>query len=609
MKKIILLMLTIVLVISNLAYANENTSGARIISFATSYEDNFTVCLKSDGTVWASGINNYGQLGDGSNTSKNIMVPVKSTDGILSDVKEIAVGLNHAAALKNDGTVWAWGYNIYGQLGDNTTMNRNIAVQTRGVSGVSQYLTDIVSIASGRHHVLAVKNDGTVYSWGSNEYGQLADVESITKHMRPIQVSGLTDITYIATGQYNSFAINSEGDAWGWGYNRYGALGIGTTELNNYAPILINALSDIKMIKTGAHETLALTNTGNVLSAGRRDYISPVSSQTVLYNTVFAAVSGMDFIEKIECGFFFNMAIKTDGSVYAWGENANGQLGIDSQVMNSTPTLVSGFVDVEGVFLGNNSSIAIKNDGTAFAWGYNSGNFGNGESSVTSLVPAILSLSGEIADNYSNNAEEAYQVEIAERTAGKIDYSGDIDCFSFTTDENTYYSLYVTGGAYAEIYDSSDELVEKTGGKYELLPYETYYVKVTGDIGEYSVKVKYSYNAAASSQMEINCTEGEEVTLFLKGHNVNDFSNKTFIFEFDDSCLEIVDCVGQTYNQDLAIGNVDYSDITILSIDTGEMQFSVDKTIADDKTWSGTLTILKLRAKQTTTTEVTFAQN
>jgi hypothetical protein len=154
-----------------------------------------SLALKDDGTVWAWGYNGYGQLGNGTNTDSNVPVQVSGLTGITA----IAWGGSHSLALKNDGTVWAWGYNGYGQLGNGTNTDSNLPVQVSSLTGITV-------IAGGSRHSLALKNDGTVWAWGYNGYGQLGNGTNTDSNV-PVQVSGLTGITAIAGGGYHSLAI------------------------------------------------------------------------------------------------------------------------------------------------------------------------------------------------------------------------------------------------------------------------------------------------------------------------------------------------------------------------------------------------------------------
>jgi alpha-tubulin suppressor-like RCC1 family protein len=198
-----------------------------------------SLALKSDGTVWAWGYNGYGQLGDGTTSSRSLPVPVSG----LSGVTAIAAGNNgyittHSLALKSDGTVWAWGYNNYGQLGDNSTTARNSPTQV--LSAVGQPFTSVTAIAAGGGHSLALKADGTAWAWGYNYYGQLGD-GSTTARGLPVQLPGLTGVTAIAAGDNHSLAASTDGTEWAWGSGGHGRLGNGLST-NASAPSRVASL-------------------------------------------------------------------------------------------------------------------------------------------------------------------------------------------------------------------------------------------------------------------------------------------------------------------------------------------------------------------------------
>jgi alpha-tubulin suppressor-like RCC1 family protein len=178
----------------------------------------FGLALKSDGTVWGWGINTAGQLGDGTYTSRT--TPVRVTN--LTQVVDIAGGSYAAYAIKSDGTLWAWGHNGNGQIGDNTSGNlRNIPVQVQG-------LTNVVKVAGGQIHAIAVKSDGTVWSWGANVYGQLAD-GTTTAQTHPVPISLPEPTDSIAAGFWCSISAQSDGLRRGWGHNQQGQVGDGSS--------------------------------------------------------------------------------------------------------------------------------------------------------------------------------------------------------------------------------------------------------------------------------------------------------------------------------------------------------------------------------------------
>ena len=244
--------------------------------YAPAYSYGHSLAVKSDGTAWAWGSNSNGQLGTGgSNSSTPVQVKSTTGSGYLTDVVAIAAGYNYSLALKSDGTVWAWGVNNYGQLGGGTTAQSTLPVQVKDLSGTG-YLTGIIAIDAGEYHTLALKSDGTVWAWGRNDYGQLGD-GTATQRTLPVQVSGLSAVSAIrasSTGDlfsptaYFSMALKSDGTVWVWGRNNYGQLGNGTTDSSAHStPSQVPGLSGISAIAAGGAHALALKSDGTVVWA------------------------------------------------------------------------------------------------------------------------------------------------------------------------------------------------------------------------------------------------------------------------------------------------------------------------------------------------------
>jgi len=216
-----------------------------VTAVATSNAHN--LALKNDGTVWAWGWNGHSQLGDGTNLNRNTPVAVSGLSGVVA----VAVGGGHSLALKNDGTVWAWGWNDVGQIGDGTTTRRWTPVQVSDLSGIG-------ALAAGTDHSLAFKQDGTVWAWGWNEYGQLGD-GSIVNRVRPTQVGGLSgELTYLAGGIYNSMILKNDGTVWIWGANWYGEIGDGTTTTRK-SPVQVLGLALVKQPGTSGEPGVSVT--------------------------------------------------------------------------------------------------------------------------------------------------------------------------------------------------------------------------------------------------------------------------------------------------------------------------------------------------------------
>ena len=317
-----------------------------------------SLALKSNGTVWSWGYNGYGQLGDETMTDKNKPVEVKK----LKDVTAVAGGWLHTAALKSDGTVWSWGLNEFGQLGDGTNIESNTPIQITG-------LPNIFDVACGGHFTLALKSDGTVWTWGDNVNGQLGDGTN-TKSNVPIQVNGISDIRAIAAGYSHVVVLKSDGTVWAWGLNSYGQLGDGTTVLSN-TPIMVTGISDVVAIR---------------------------------------------------CGGLFTVALKSDGTVWAWGYNLNGELGDGTNTNSSTPLQIGGLRDVISISGGKNHNFAQKSDGSVWAWGLNSsGQLGDG-TNIDRNIPTEVTLADGLED--TNAIAGGLYHTITLKPNGKIMASG-----------------------------------------------------------------------------------------------------------------------------------------------------------------------------------------
>jgi len=349
---------------------------------------NHSLALNStDGKVWAWGYNNEGQLGDGSTLDRITPVQVSG----LTDVSKIAAGSAHNFALKSDGTVWAWGYNYYGQFGDGTTASRITPVQVFQLSGVSQ-------IAAGSSHSLALKSDGTVWAFGYDSVG-LGD--GITKRSStPVQVSGLIGVSQIAAGGSHSLALKSDGTVWAWGDNTYTQLG-DDTDQDRSTPVQVSGLTDVSQIAAGDYYSLALKSDGTVRAWGY-NYYGQLGDGTTTNRSTPVQVSFLSGVSEITAGSDHGLALKSDGTVWAWGSNRRDQLG-DGAVTSkrTTPFPVSGLTDISQIAAGSGHSLALKSEGTGWAWGYNSkGQLGDGTATQRStpvqvIFPAPPTITGQ----------------------------------------------------------------------------------------------------------------------------------------------------------------------------------------------------------------------
>ena len=299
------------------------------------------IALDTAGNVWGWGLNSSGQLGNGTLESKTspAQVLVSAGGSALAGVKAIAAGGNHSLAIAADDTVWAWGLNSSGQLGDNTSVSKINPVQVLSSDGVTP-LSGVTAIAAGGTFSLALRNDGTVWAWGNNTNGQLGN-NTLVASSTPVQVvvsggSALTGIKAIAAGGSHALALKDDGtNIYAWGYNKFGQLGDGTVISSNVA---------VNVITTGV-------------------------------------------VTAISAGLDHSLAV-IGGRVYAWGYNYYGQLGNGAALLNDAPVMTpQTVIDQDEVFLSlivdviatGHHSIARATNGTIWTWGNNSyGQLGDG---------------------------------------------------------------------------------------------------------------------------------------------------------------------------------------------------------------------------------------
>ena len=253
---------------------------------------------------------------------------------LASVTPQVAGGWYHSIALKSDGTVWAWGSG--GTLGDGTTEERHFPVQVSGLSGVT-------AIAGGEYHTIALKSDGTVWAWGFNEYGELGD-ETTTQRTTPVQVNGLSSVTTIAGGASHTIALKSDGTVWAWGYNYYYQLGDGTTG-ERHSPVQVSGLSDVTAIAGGRYHSIALKSDGTVWAWGNNEYGQLGDGRTTLKSGNPLQASGLSGVTAVAGGAGHTIALKSDGTVWAWGNNREaGQLGDGTTTDRYTPVQVSNLI-------------------------------------------------------------------------------------------------------------------------------------------------------------------------------------------------------------------------------------------------------------------------
>lgn len=338
--------------------------GLTVVAFFGLTQTNIATGQTPNVRAWGS--NFYGQLGNGvDQATASRSVPEKLST--LTGVMKLAAGPDHSVAVITDGTVWAWGRDIFGELGNGRYANSSLPVRVAG-------LTNVVDVAAGGGafggHSLALKNDGTVWAWGCNESGELGHGSGARSIAVPVQAIGLTSVIAIAASESHSLALKRDGTVWAWGHGFQAALGSGSNA--DVLPATVDGLTGIMAIAAGAAHNLALRSDGTVWAWGRNDSGQLGDRRASSHTPVHvSALTGV--VVAIAGGWQHSLALKSDGTVWAWGDGLLVIGGHDSPV----PVQVAGLTGVVAIAGGGvtNSrgayahSLALKADGTVWAWG------------------------------------------------------------------------------------------------------------------------------------------------------------------------------------------------------------------------------------------------
>lgn len=355
-----------------------------------------SIAIANDGTLWSWGFNNSGQLGDGTIVDKNVPTQI----GTDTDWIAIGTGYYHSFGIKSNGTLWAWGLNIYGQLGRGTNgsgTNSSTPIQI----GTA---TNWKSITGGEHFTIAIKTDGTLWATGKNSNGQLGLNNLIDSNFFQ-QIGSSNSWDKIACGRYHSLALSNNGTLYVWGANGGGQLGLTHTIDRKIPTPIFSGTVYFTEIAGNQGATIAISTNGKMYSAGYG--LIPGSSYT-MSEYVTSPANWM----SVRIGGNFAVATKTDGSMWMIGNNDYGQFGNPSFVSSTTfvqPNLGTGWaLNSQNIQVNIYGVLAFNSSGQLYVTGQNHvGQFGNGTTTNTSTFssvscpPSIVLSSGEFNSNNS----------------------------------------------------------------------------------------------------------------------------------------------------------------------------------------------------------------
>ena len=394
MKKIITLCL--------LAFIGTTTLNAQIAGcFKTISAGQYhTIAIKTDGSLWAWGHNSNGQLGDGTNTvfmgannDKNSPVQI----GSATNWESISLGQYYSIGIKTDGTLWAWGNNSYGQLGDGSNADRFSPVQI----GTA---TNWVKISTGLSFTTAIKADGTLWAWGLNNFGQLGD-GTTTFRNSPVQIGSATNWASISSGYYHTIATKTDGSLWTWGYNVVGQLGDGTTTQRD-SPVQVGSETNWANISGGGAHSIAIKADGTLWAWGKNTYGQLGDGTTIQRNS---PVQIGTHCASIGAGYYHSIAIKINGSLWAWGHNAEGELGDGTTTDKHSPLQIGSATNWVSIGVGGYHTLAKNTVGSLWTWGYNIfGQLGDGTTTQRNSLVQISSCCIPTTSRFTINVCNSY---------------------------------------------------------------------------------------------------------------------------------------------------------------------------------------------------------
>lgn len=308
-----------------------------------------TAAIKTNGTLWTWGTNSSGQLGLGNTTNYSSPKQV----GALTTWAAVSTAGEHCISVRTDGTLWTWGLNVQGQLGQNNTTNRSSPVQVGA-------LTTWSSCSAGYRYSLAIKTDGTLWAWGVNDWGQLG-FNNQTNYSSPKQVGALTTWSQANGGNQHTLARTTAGSLWAWGRNTSGQLGINVTYYSRSSPVQVGALTTWASVNLGlADSSAAVRTNGTLWTWGLNSFGQLGIGNTTDYSSPKQVGSLTNWTTKTIMSYYNCFAIKSDGTLWSWGWGNDGALGLGNLTNYSSPKQIGALTSWQVIASGQINALAIK---------------------------------------------------------------------------------------------------------------------------------------------------------------------------------------------------------------------------------------------------------
>ncbi len=419
----------------------------------------FSLAIDSSGNLWAWGDNTDGQLANGSTSTIGINTPAQISSG--TDWIAVSAGSNFALAIDSSGNLWAWGDNTYGQLGNGTTSSTKVTSPTQVASG-----TTWTAVAAGSNFVVAIRSDGTLWAWGNNTSGQIGNGSSSGNVPTPTQIGSATNWSMVAAGSDFALAIQSGGSLWAWGGNTSGQLGNGST-VNVAAPVQIGTASTWSYVAAGSDFSLAIDSNSALWTWGDNTVGQLGNGSTSAAVTIPAQISTGTTWSYAAAGSDFSLAVNSSGALLAWGDNTFGQLGngTTSTIPGTTPAQVLSNLDVLPTVTSTSPASGATNVATSSTITVTFSKAMDSTTITTATFVLSGGVSGSVAYNSSTNtatftpnsdlgSDATYTVTI---TTGVKDTSGNSMAipytWKFTTEKKSSSKCFIATAAYGSYLD------------------------------------------------------------------------------------------------------------------------------------------------------------